>query len=196
MKQRSIPFSLIPALAISALLAACSASGGDSAQTSDVAVTAKSSWRLNEVAYSSTARTTSTSESSALTIVGVGTDGADQSNGAYAGSSLLIAHSLTSPGEYRVVASLEAFMAATEANPADKVAHIAVTVGTASHPVAATRYESVGTGTLAVTIDENGDYHFTGDQPIAVSKVVDLGNGVPDAPESAQLLVTDIHDSQ
>lgn len=193
MNKKISLFSGVSILALTALLTACTGSGGDSGQFNDKA---GSSWHLNGVSYSNTARTTATSESSALTIVGVGTDGADQGNGHYAGSSLLIAHSLTSPGEYRIVESLASFMAALDANPADKVAHVAITVGTALQPVAATRYESAGTGTLSVTIDENGNYHFSSNKPLVVNKVADLGDGVANAPESAQLAMMDVHDIQ
>jgi len=194
------PFFFVPriaAFACVALLTACSG-GSDSAAPAPVSDSAGSSqsgsWQVNDVAYSSTARSTSTSASSELTIVGVGTDGADQGNGAYAGSSLLIAHSLTGPGDYQIADSLTSFTAALEANPNEKIAHIAVTVGTAVLPVAATRYESTGIGVLSVTIDQNGDYHFTSDQPVAITKISDLGDGVPNAPVAAEVSLNDIHD--
>jgi hypothetical protein len=188
------------AIACAALLTACSGSSTDPVASDSAAnnnaQSQSASWQVNGVAYTSTARSTATSESSELTIVGVGTDGADEANGGYAGSNLLIAHSLTSPGEYRIADSLNEFTASLKSNPGEKVAHIAVTVGTAVLPVAATRYESAGSGTLMVTIDENGDYHFTSDQPIALNKVSDLGDGVPDAPQTAEVLLNDIHDLQ
>ena len=188
----------IGALVCVALVSACSGGGSDSAAPAPASgsesQSQKSHWLVNDVSYSSSARSTSTSESSEMTIVGAGTDGADQANGNYAGSSLLIAHSLTSPGEYRIADSFTSFTAALKANPNDRVAHITVTVGTAVLPVAATRYESAGSGTLSVTIDENGSYHFTSNQPIAINKISDLGIGVPDAPAVAQISLNGIHD--
>ena len=196
----SVLFPTVGAIACTLLLAACSGGSTGPETAPQVAgtdaQTQPGAWQVNDVSYVSTARSTSTSESSELTIVGAGTDGADQANDAYAGSSLLIAHSLTSPGEYRIANSLESFTAALKADPNAKVAHIAVTVGTAVVPVAATRYESAGTGTLSVTIDENGDYHFTSNQPVALNRISDLGEGVPGAPDSATMRLNDIHDYQ
>ena len=60
-------------------------------------------------------------------------------------------------------------------------------------PPAATD-SATGTGTLSVTIDGNGDYHFSSDQPIVVTKISDLGVGVPNAPVTAEVSLNDIHD--
>lgn len=196
MKLSSLFLSRVCALASVAVLAACSGSSDNEPVQTSADSVAKSNWQLNGATYSSTARATATSESSELTIVGVGTDGADGVNGDQAGSSLLIAHSLTSPGEYRITDSLESFTAALKANPDDRVAHIAVTVGTAAYPTAATRYESAGVGKLSVVIDQNGDYHFSSAQPLTVNKITDLGTGVAQAPDSAQLVLNDIYDLQ
>ena len=114
----------------------------------------------------------------------------DTSNGDYSGSGITITHTLKGAGVYSLNENL------SEDNFSHKRIDMRVTVGTGIiHPNGggAVLYRATS-GTIKVTIDSNGKYHFTTTSPITLSDPLFVGNGIPGSPETFSFTMNNIYD--
>ncbi len=124
-------------------------------------------------------------------VVSVSTTGFESLNGAYSGSALSISHSLQGAGTYSLGTTSDLIE-----NIASKQMRMNVTVGTLNtSPLAATLYQALS-GSVEIIVDNNGKYHLTVNTPITLTKTIDVGTGVPNAPETISFTMNNIHDFQ
>ena len=118
----------------------------------------------------------------------VTTTGTELLNSGYSGSDISISHTLQGAGTYSIGTTTDLI-----SNISSKRMTLQVAVGLKITPLAASAY--VGSGQSAVaTVDANGKYHFTIGSPIQLSKSVDVGTGVPNAPATIGFSMNNIHD--
>ena len=112
----------------------------------------------------------------------------DQSNGVFSGSGLSISYPLRGAGNYQIVSPDEIGEFLSDEST-EKVLTISCTIGSAS--VNATRYEALSGGQILVEVDSGGNYKFNTASSIPVGKPLDLEGGVPDRPDSGNLIIED-----
>ena len=115
----------------------------------------------------------------------------DQSNGDFSGSGLAITYPLRGPGNYQIVSSDEIGEFLSDEST-EKALTISCTIGSAS--VNATRYEALSGGQILVEIDSGGNYKFNTTSSIPIGKPFDLEGGVPDRPDSGNLIIEEAFD--
>ncbi|MEE9326136.1 MAG: hypothetical protein V3U71_02495 [Cocleimonas sp.] len=122
-------------------------------------------------------------------VLEVTTIGFDRSNGDFSGSGVSIAHSLQGSGSYTIEENTTDLITSLS----NKVITLTVTAGTINSPLAATSYKAIS-GTVEVTVDNNGKYHFSIVSPITLTKAIDVGTGVPNAPDTFSFTMNNIYD--
>ncbi len=164
------------------------ATGGAMVSNGDV------TWKLGDNNYSggTSAALFSSINNSTLDNFGVlevTTIGFDRSNGDFSGSVISVAHSLQGSGSYTIEENTTDLITGLS----NRVITLTVTVGTINSPPAATGYIATS-GTVNATVDGNGKYHFTITSPITLSKTIDVGLGVPNAPDTFSFTMNNIYD--
>lgn len=177
-------------------LAACGGGGGaEGAHESPASPSAANYWTLDSHRYvdgGHSSKSTSTSTGVAVTTVVVSTattSGGDASNGAYSGSSLsFVFKGSPVDGIYTLVPSQDAFIAADVAtSPMLLNANVGVAVTTGS-----TQY-TAASGTVRVTQDGSGQYHFSTVNSVPAIKTLDVLGGVVGAPNTMNLTIVDAY---
>lgn len=152
-------------------------------------------WTLGDNEYSGGTSASDTSDPSIdIGVLVVGTTGFDRDNGDFSGSALAISHTLQGAGTYSVV-SQEDFTEGRIENPDARLVVISCTVGTLNvDPIASTQYGSTTGGTALATLDSQGRYNFTISSSITMSRTLDLGQGVPNAPDTIGFTMDNVFD--
>jgi hypothetical protein len=125
-----------------------------------------------------------------VTALVIATTGSGNANGGFSGSSLSIAFWGGAVGTYTIKSS-ETVAQDHLDNPALKYLNIFTTVGIEFSN--ATSYESQDSNVTATITLVNGKYHVTISSPASLLKSVNLGTGVPNAPNSFNLTCDDIY---
>jgi len=175
-----------------AILAAC---GGGGTESTSSGPSPTSYWTMDSHTYTNggnSAVSTSSTAGVLVTTAAISTatlSGGDKSNGAYSGSALTFAFKRTPPtGVYTVVPDRAAFLAADVATAPILVD---VTVGVAT-TTGSTQY-TASSGTVHVTRDTSGTYHFSSVAAMPAAKTVDVLGGVAGAPSTMTLAIVDAY---
>lgn len=181
------------AVAASVILASCGGGGGGESEGEGAAPTF-GSWTMDSYQYQSGGNSAVSSTkvgARTITVAALSTatiSGGDQSNGAYSGSSLTFSMNNTAAGVYTVTADKSVLSdeatAAMNLVVVESVLGIARTTGSTSYIGQA--------GTVRVTIDDAGKYHFdTAGAVVTMAKQLDVAGGVAGAPGGMSLVVQD-----
>ncbi len=151
-----------------------------------------SNWKMGNYTYTRSA--SSQTANGNLKAIAVSTSGNGGNYGAYSGSALTFTfYSNLGPGKYSP-ATVEDLVK----NPATKLIKIDCVVGSAVNTgsVMYSLAESsaiVTDVTADVTVDGNGQYHISLSKPLTLTKTIIVGNGIPDAPNTAQLTINNAY---
>ena len=189
--QRQARLLIACCLALS--LAACGGGGGGSAAEAVAEPAASNRWTMDAFNYNNGGLTNLTGslpgDSLPYTLVEYATaraSGAGQ--GAYAGSTIAFTFSGSGAGTYSVVGNSAALVALAPGAKGIVVdAIVGWTAGTG-----ATRYAATA-GTVVVTQDAAGKYHFTTPAPLPAAKARDLLGGVAGAPATMTITLFDVN---
>lgn len=180
------------AVAASVILASCGGGGGGESEGEGAATFGF--WTMDSYQYQSGGNSSVSStkfNTRTVTVAALSTatiSGGDQSNGAYSGSSLTFSLNNAIAGVYTVTSDKAALSNEDATLPnlvvVESVLGIARTSGSTSY---------IGqSGTVRVTIDENGKYHFdTAGAVVPMAKQLDVLGGVAGAPAGMSLVVQD-----
>lgn len=184
MNKNSLSFSLF--FGVLLVLVSC---GGDDDTTINTVTEAR--WQFNDIDYRGGRATQVISEADngQFGVLEIVAD-LDATDGVYTGSSLEITYALSGDGSYTIVDQSD-FEMERNANPSAKILAILCTVGTGTN-TGATRYEALVGGSISVTIRDDGEYQFVATN-LSVSKTLDVDGGVPDAPRTGVLGITDAY---
>jgi|GEM_PF-4600115 len=165
-------------------LASC---GGDSDDTPTMDNSETPEWSMGDNDYAGGTSSGNIGDNGVGVLV-LSTTGENGPNGDYAGSGITMAYAANGGGSYEVVSKAD-LVSRLNDNPMAKVTTIACTVGTQKvSPLASSAYE-MKSGSVSVIIDSNGKYHFTVVSG-TMEKILDLGSGVPDSPDSISFKMT------
>ena len=186
---------LLPAVVLvsTALLIACGGGGG-AAPVVTAPVTPTSFWTMDSFTYVNggfSSQSTSLNGGKNLTVAAISTatlSGGDQSNAAYAGSTLSFAFVDAGTGTYNIVPSLSTLVNGTSTiSPISVEAQIGTAVTTGSSLYAAT------SGQIAVARDSAGKFRFDSVGALPTGKKLDVAGGVAGAPTSMVLTIKDAY---
>ena len=111
----------------------------------------------------------------------------DTANGDFSGSTVTISHSLSGSGLYQVTDSID--------TNSDNQISLDVVLGTSSSPTRTTSYDSVNEiNNVEVIVDSDGKYHFTLGSVIFLEKGLEIGGGVPGAPDTIDFTMNNLYD--
>jgi len=190
---------ILRALALTGLVlvAACGGGGGGgeggAGGGGDGEPAPANSWAMDGYRYFSgghSESTTSTAGDRPRTVAVVSTattSGGDQANGKFSGSALMLTFNGTGAGVYNIVPSRAVLVAdgvVAHAILVEVVVGSAVTTGS-------TLYTALS-GTVAVTVDEGGKFHFDASK-VPMARTLDVTGGVADAPATMTLEIKDAH---
>jgi len=117
----------------------------------------------------------------------------DFTNGAYSGSTISFTSSALGADTYSLVSSASSLVITSSLSPGSPVSHVALDAGQLPPglELASTRWESV-TGSLAVTVDGDGFYHYSSIEPLTFTRTSITGTGIPGAPEQVTVVINDV----
>ncbi len=171
------------------LLVACG--GGSDDDFIPIDTTEETTWQFNDFEYEGGVSSQGNGDTSDGPFgVLVITTEEDESNGDFSGSALTFTYADVGAGNYNVVTAND-FASMRSEDSSAKVIVVSCTVGSATN--SATRYDALSNGTASVTVDAEGKYHI-GITSLTVTKTIEVGNGVPNAPEIGTLNVTNAFD--
>jgi hypothetical protein len=125
-----------------------------------------------------------------VTALVISTSGFSNANGFFSGSSVGISFWGGAVGTYTIKSS-ETVAQAHLDNPALKFLSVFISVGIEFSN--ATGYESQDSNVTASVTLVNGKYHVTISSPVSLIKSVNVGTGVPNAPNSFNFTCDDIY---
>lgn len=177
------------------LMTACGGGSNDPVVTQNARPAATSYWTMDANNYingGNTVQTTNAGTGALVTTVVISTatlNGGDRSNGAYSGSSIsFIFKGTPVDGIYTLVQDQSAFLSASPTTaPMLVIVNVGIAVTTGS-----TLYTALS-GTVHVTSDGDGVYHFTTVAPVFASKTLDVSGGVAGSPNVMTLNVADAY---
>ncbi|WP_281989815.1 hypothetical protein [Aquimarina aggregata] len=158
--------------------------------------TTNSLWMLGDFEYTGGDASTNISSVTNTGVIAVSTLGQDNANGNYAGSSLSVTYSLNGGGTYTVVTAQE-LVTILDTDPAAKLVVISCTAGAQRvDPLASSKFDSDSASgdTVIVTVDNEGKYHFSTRSSITLNKTIDIGTGIPNAPNVIDFSMDDVFD--
>jgi len=176
-------------LLFTATLISCGGGGDDSVP---VDTTAESTWKFEEYTYNAgiaNEQITPNADIGDFGVLVISTN-EDNSNGDFSGSVLTLTYAVQGSGTYAVV-SQQDFIDARFEDATAKVMTLSCTVGTAT--VSASLYESLTNGSASVSLDDSGKYHIS-TSGLQITKTIEVGNGVPNAPATGTLKITNAFD--
>lgn len=185
------PLSKYLTLATIVALASCGGGGDDANSTASAST---SYWTMDAHSYQNggySGSTTAMVGGKPVTSVAVSTatlSGGDTSNGAYSGGVLGFVFIGSGAGTYQVVPSNAALL---NAAPATLPIVITSTVG-AAVTTGSTQYTATA-GSVQVTVDSAGKYHFNSVGALTTTKQIDVLGGVAGAPASMALTIHDAY---
>jgi len=151
------------------------------------------SWTLNSHSYTTSAASSATNKNgSKFDVVSLASDN-DTANGNYSGSLLSFSVARNGAGTYTTTASTSELVAAIDADPSAQVVYVQCQVGTGV-ATGSTVYRSIAGATVQVTVDADGNYHFTAPQTQTFTHGLDVQGGVAGAPDTATVSYTDVYD--
>lgn len=183
------------------LLGACalflSACGGGGGGGDGEASRPSSYWSMDGYVYvnGGHSATTTTPRDSAgnviqLTATSTATvSGGDSSNGSYSGSAVNFMYYPLGAGTYTVVSSREVLVATP---PTSRAIFVETTVGVATTS-GSTQYQSRSGGSVSISVDSAGSYHFATPSPLLMGKHLEVGGGIVGAPASMELSLFDVY---
>ena len=117
----------------------------------------------------------------------------DTANGDFSGSAVNFTHTLQGSGVYQLTTVTEVASAGFDESTA-KLLSLSASVGTGV-TTGSTSYISTENGGFVIAVlDDEGRYHFSTDQPVTVERSIDVLGGVPNAPDSFELEMTNLFD--
>lgn len=176
-------------LAAVALLASCGGGGGggDEPEAPSASYWTMDSYLYQSGGYSSQSTTMVGTQPRTVVTVSTATPaGGDKANGDFSGSALAFAFNGTAPGVYVVVPSKAALT--DPAVPANAIL-VESTVGI-SQTTGSILY-TASSGTVSVSIDAGGKYHFDTANPLPMAKTLDVLGGIKGAPATMGLVLHD-----
>ena len=117
----------------------------------------------------------------------------DTANGDFSGSAVTFSHTLRGSGVYQLTTTTEVATADPDDSNA-KLLSLGASVGTGSGTFTTSYATQEDDGFVIAVLDDEGRYHFSTDQLIILDRSIDVGGGVPDAPESFVLEMTNLFD--
>jgi len=115
----------------------------------------------------------------------------DTANGDFSGSGINISHTLQGSGVYQLTTVTEVVSAGLDGSTAKRLS-LTATVGTAVVTGSTTYASQEGDGFVIAVLDDEGRYHFSTDQLTLIDRSLDVNGGVPNAPETFAIEMTNI----
>ncbi len=177
-----------------ALIAACGGGGGGSADNDEGATppSSLSSWTIGPSSHEGGAAASRQNNAINTVATIAGTVAADPASSPYAGSVVTIQALSAGSGTYSLTPSLAELLRILQESPGSAAAYLTAIAGTVQvSPLASTQWRSVA-GTVSVTVDASGVYRYSTTEPVTLTRDIDLGDGIPDAPDQIDITLDNV----
>jgi len=152
-----------------------------------------SSWTIGTSSHQGSMIASTQSIDDGRVVIVISTAGANPNSSEYAGSTITIQALALGTGDYALIDSVGELLRIQSESPETPVAYIRAQAGTVHvNPLASTSWQSV-TGTVSVVVDGDGHYRFSTNEPSTFTRELDLGTGIPGAPDQIDVSLTNVY---